>query len=104
MAYVGTDFDVATKGERQPYALDFVRDIADGDTLVSAIWTCEVVEGIDPNASSCISGPASVSGTKTFQFVILLVPGVRYRLTATVITAVGSTVVLYSHVTCEPEN
>jgi len=102
--YVGRDFDPSDRGESERYTFDFVNDLQGGDTIASVTWTCEVAaksEGADANAENHISGSADNAGTKTTQRVSGLLPGVVYLLTATVISTMGDTVSLWSHVECK---
>jgi hypothetical protein len=102
--YVGRDFDPSDTGESERYTLDFVNDLQVGDTIVSAIWTCEVAAksaGADSGAASRVDGAAVNSGTKTTQRITGMQPGVIYCLTATVVTTLQDTVSLWSHVECK---
>lgn len=104
MSYVGRDFPVADPDESRTYTLDFVNDIADGDTVIEAVWYCTVAddsEGADADASDHVAIPAGFAGTKTMQSVSGLLAGVKYILRAKVGTEAGETAVLYSHVLCE---
>lgn len=100
--YCGRDFDPADQSESEPYTLDFVNDLAAGETLTSATWTCAVApdsRAQDASASTRLSGSAATSGTQTSQRVVGLLPGVKYILRAVAVTNQGNTRVLYSHVT-----
>jgi len=102
--YVGRDFPPADPVEGRTYTLDFVNDIASGDTIVEAVWYCTVADdsdGADENSADHVALPATYEGTKTLQFVSGLVDGVKYILKAVVGTQAGETVSLYSHVPCE---
>lgn len=102
--YIGKDWLNAEPGEVESYTLDFTNDVnADaGEVVNSAVWTCEVVAGVDPNVSACLIGnPVITSPTATSQFFSSNVPGTTYRLRATAQTSMGQTLKLYSHVRCE---
>ena len=102
--YVGRDFDPSDTGESERYTLDFVNDLQPGDSIVAAVWTCEVAarsELPDDDAASHIIGAAGISGTKVTQRVSGLVPGVTYCLTAIATTSTGDAVSLWSHLECK---
>jgi hypothetical protein len=102
--YVGREFSPADSVESEDYTFDFVKDLADGETIVSASWTCSVAddsEGADENAADHVAAPPpTYDGTRTTQHVSGLVAGVKYVLQAVVQTSAGNTVSLWSHVTC----
>lgn len=103
--YVGRDFDPSDVGESELYCFDFVRDLQTGDTVTAAVWTCAVAaisEGTDAEASTRIDGDATFQGTKTFQRITGLQPGVIYRIQAIVSTQKGDEVSLWSHVESQP--
>jgi hypothetical protein len=105
--YVGRPFNHSDEGESEDYSFDFVKDLAEGETIVGVTWTCTVAadsEGADENAADHVAIPASYDGTITTQHVSGLVAGVKYVLQAVVETSAGNTVSLWSHVTCmEPQ-
>ena len=96
--YVGRDYDPSDTGEIEIYTLDFVNDLVNGETIASAVWTCTPIIGIDSNATSCVFGAATFSGTQTSQPFKNFVSGVYYQLLATVGTSLGNTKKLWSHV------
>ena len=98
--YVGKDFSPSDPGEEEPYTLNFRRDVADGETVATAAWTCSVADGVDDAAAGHIVGSPTNSGTKTTQRVEGLAAGVKYVLQAVVTTSAGNTVSLWSHVIC----
>jgi len=101
--YIGRDFDPAQPTEVERYSFDFINDLQAGDSISTAVWSCTVAaksETADPNAASCISGPAVYAGTKTTQRVSGLQAGCTYVLSAVVTTLGGDTVELWSHIEC----
>lgn len=103
--YVGRDFDPSDTPESEPYCFDFVKDLPDGDTITGAVWTCAVAaisEAVDATPASRLSGSATFQGTKTFQRVVGLQPGVTYRLQAVVTTQQGNSISLWAHVEATP--
>lgn len=105
--YVGRDFSPADEGESENYSFDFVKDLAEGETIVGSTWYCTVAEDSeapDEDAADHVAVPASYSGTLTTQHVSGLVAGVKYVLQAVVETSAGNTVSLWSYAPCgEPK-
>lgn len=105
--YVGREFSPSDEGESENYTFDFVKDLAESETIVGSTWYCTVAddsEGADEDAADHVSLPATYSGTQTTQHVSGLVAGVKYVLQAVVETSAGNTVSLWSYVKCmEPE-
>lgn len=101
--YVGRDFHEQDPGEQELLTFDFANDLDTEETVVSAVWTCEVMSSspvADASASSRIIGSASVSGQTTTQKVGTLVAGARYLIKAVATTSLGNTVSLWSHIAC----
>lgn len=101
--YVGRDFPPADAVESETYTFDFVRDLADGELIISATWYCTVAAGseaVDANAADHVAIAAEYQGTKTMQHISGLVADVKYVLQAVVGTDRGNTVSLWSHVVC----
>lgn len=106
------DFSPATPDETRDYAFDFVNDVADGETLASAIFTVEVaanetsaVADTDPVSrligsasidSSEISGTAVVASQRLWH----MVAGNRYRLICRTTTSRGQVLELYAYLWC----
>jgi len=101
-AYVGADWDDIDPGETILLGLNFADDVATGDSISSATWTCSVASGVDASPSSRISGGPLISGTLVQIMVTGMLPGVLYRLQAYATLASGQIVTLYSHVACTP--
>lgn len=102
--YVGQDFDAADPQESEVYSFDFVRDLAPGETIASAVWTCEVAPDspvADAGAATRLVGPPGNDGQVTMQRVAGLVDGVKYVLQAVVTSSLGNQVSLWSNVTCD---
>jgi hypothetical protein len=69
MPFAGT-FAPALVGEMKGFRIDFVNDIAAGDTLQSATATLECFYGSDPNAAGLVApGPPRISGTLVSQML-----------------------------------
>src|SRR5215831_17283278 len=101
--YVGRDFSPADVGEDEPYAFDFVKDLAAGEFITSATWHCTVADDSpldDPNAASCVTGDSVNSGSISSQRITGLIENVDYVLQAVVVTNLGNTKSLWAHVRC----
>ncbi len=101
--YVGRDFDPANSTESEVYSLDFVNDLASGETLssVSSVGLT-VFQGTDASPSSHLSGSSSISGTVVSQRLATLTSGVTYTLSFNVLTSQSNTITLFSRVACLP--
>lgn len=101
--YVGRDFDPANTTENEVYSLDFVNELATGETLSSVTTTSlTVFQGTDANPSSHLSGGSSITGSVVSQRITGLTAGVTYTLAFTVLTNMTNTITLFSRVACRP--
>ena len=103
--FAGRDFSPQENDESEVLELDFVNDMDSGETVTSSIWTLIVVAGIDPNPNSHLEGPSMPAvpkdgslQTATIQRVGGILPGVTYVTHAQVVTSLGNTRNLYSHI------
>ena len=80
------EIEVLTKG------VSFANALAVGETLASVTsLVVTVASGVDSAPSSrIVAGPAIVGANVTFQFGNSPVPGVKYIVTATVLTSLGN--------------
>lgn len=106
MAYVGQDFPDTNIGEAPDFAFNWATSpwFAPGETISSAVFTCALLSGTDPNPNGHISGSASISGYVTTQKVDFTNPALTangnvYRLECTITTSAGQTLILYAHTT-----
>jgi hypothetical protein len=88
------DFTPKRVGESEVLTVDYVDDLAPGETILSASWSMRVKAGSDPAASSMIQGTVTVTGTKVSQMVTAGVAGVLYEPLCTALTSLGQTVEL----------
>ncbi len=101
--YVGRDFDPANSTEDEVYSLDFVNELASGESLLSITSIdLTVFQGTDADPSSHLSGTPSISGTVVSQRLTSLTSGVTYTLAMTVLTNQTNTLTLFSRVACRP--
>src|SRR5690242_6777600 len=98
--FAGTDFRDANLEEEEPFAFNFVRDLAAGEQLSTTTWTISLIAGKDPDPNSHLIGQPRVQGTMSVQKIGGLMPGCRYLLVATVVTDKDNSKVMYSHVAC----
>lgn len=93
------EFDPADITESEFFGIDFVNDIAAGDSVLGVeSFTIELINGYDPNYLLRISGAPSNDGTLASCRISNLQPGCRYRLIATVSTALGNLITLWADV------
>lgn len=85
-------FSYKRTGETITLSFDFRKLLGSGETINSALWTCELVEGTDPSPSSMVSGNASISGTKVSQLITGGVDGNMYRMICTINTSTSQIV------------
>ena len=107
MPNAGDYLPYSTPGEVQPYSIDFGGQLPTGDAIVSVVGTLVVAEqarlgfgGSDPNPAANLVGSASFFGTVCTQTVGPLQANVVYRLTFSVVTTAGRTLINYAHICC----
>lgn len=92
------DFSDAEPTDTIVYTIDFVQDLAVGDSIATAAWQIIVSSGVDPLASAHTVGAPVIVGTEVRQTVGGLISGNYYVMRALVTTALGNKVSLFSHV------
>jgi len=112
MAYVGDFAPWHVPGETKPYSIDFTAPLAPSDTIASVTADLAVAPvqpqgftGTDPSPDTRLVGSPTFSGAVCTQLVGGampggLQPGVVYRLSFTVVTTGGRTLVSYAHILC----
>jgi len=102
--YAGRDFSPQESTESEVLGLDFVNDLQQSETLMSSVWQMWAVVGLDVK-SDHRQGPCtevvpkgSALKTMTVQRVGGLTPGVTYKVRAEVVTTLGNTISLWSHI------
>jgi hypothetical protein len=94
-------FDPCDPGETQPYSIEFALQLAPySDAIVSATATLQVELGVDPSASTRVSGSPYVTGTIVSQVIGNLQPGVVYRLLLVVSTTGGRVLDNWGFIPC----
>ena len=87
------DFAPKLVGATRAVVFEFLGELVAGETLSTATVTAAVYCGTDASPSSLISGSASASGTQVSQKLTGGVEGVIYKLTCTITTSAGNTLV-----------
>ena len=102
--YIGRDFSPQQQGESEVFGIDFVMDLNAGEVLQSSRWFLTVVDGADPNPGKHLQGPSKVVKplgseivTATIQRIGGVLPDVTYVVEAVVITSLGNTRSLWTH-------
>lgn len=105
--YVGNDFPDMSPTDLRRLTLDFVNDLDPvvPETIVSAIWSCEVPPELNPAltdgaSQSHVIGNETIYGTQIIQQIGGLVAGVIYRMRCVATTSAGAQPELYTHVRC----
>jgi hypothetical protein len=97
-----TDFAPRSIGERVIFSLDFALNLASGETITAATWTCTLQQGTDPGAAARISGGATFAGSVVQQLVDFtsgMSSGARYLLQCAATTSLGEVLIGFAHVT-----
>ena len=98
--YVGRTFDPAQPAETDFFGFDFVKDLEEGELILSATFALAVVSGTDNAVADRMVGDAKILDTKCSQKISGLVAGVNYRIEATVTTNEERVLKLWSHIEC----
>jgi hypothetical protein len=90
------DFSAKRVSEKVVLSVDFAdsKDLAVGETIVSAAWSNSVHAGNDPFPNAMISGAPTLAGTKILQLVIDGIAGTRYYPICTAQTSGGQVLIL----------
>lgn len=104
--YIGQDFFPFDSTESIVVGIDFVNDLAAGDTIDSATVTCTVADDSqvsDPDPQSRIAGgPFYPTNTQVTWRFASPVAGCKYLITVTATTTTGAEIITdYTHAPCE---
>jgi hypothetical protein len=83
--------------------VDFISQLGQGETILTAVCTCTVYTGVDANPSAMISGAATFSGTVVSQLVTGGVLGTIYEFLATVTTSLSQKIELAGYLAVIPD-
>lgn len=86
-------FSAKVPAEDEYFGFDFTQRLATGETISSASFAIAIAVGADAGVGSMLSGSAVIDVAIVKQLVVDGVAGVTYRLTATVVTSAGQTLV-----------
>lgn len=90
-------------GSTQTYTFDFTSLLASGETISTQVCTAAVYSGTDASPSAIISGSASASGAVVSQKITAGTEGVIYKVTCTITTSAGQTLVLVGYLAVTPD-
>ena len=107
MPYVGDDWENVDPTTVRPFTYDFSNRIPTDDAIASATWTLEVAPlplypGADSTPASKLSAPSVAVKTVTTWGGPDFVAGVRYRLTAFIVSQQGINDDLFSYISVDP--
>ena len=85
-------FSSKRDGETVAYGFDFQKVLATGETISTATFSSELVEGTDPSPGTMISGSATISGTKVTQLITGGVDDAIYRIVCEITTSLSQTI------------
>lgn len=77
---------------REFFTVDFLRNLAAGDSILSATCTASVLTGTDATPANILLNSPIINGTNVSQEIQGGVLGVRYLLTFTATTLLGETI------------
>lgn len=83
-------FDPRHPAESEPLGFGFAARLATGETIVSAVFTIEVVEGVDPSPGDLLAGSPTTTTTGAFQRITGGVDGCTYKLTCVATTSASN--------------
>jgi hypothetical protein len=83
--------------------VDFISQLGPGEVILTAVCTCSVYTGVDPNPSAMISGAATFAGSVVSQLVIGGILGTIYEFLATVTTNLGQKIELAGYLAVIPD-
>lgn len=94
-------FSTRHPGESEPLGFDFTARLASGETVDSGTVTAAVVDGTDPDVGTLFTGAASINAGIILRRMEGGVDGVTYKITASVVTSLGNTLIACATVRVE---
>ncbi len=93
---MGSTVTLPTKltGETLPARVNFLSQLAVGETVSSVVCTASVLSGTDASPSSIISGSGTLSANVFTQILTAGTAGVTYLLTFTATTSASNIIVI----------
>ena len=101
--YSGYDFSPTSPSSSESYTFDLSDALASGDSVVSATFSLQVMFGNDPNPNSHLVGSAVISGTSVSQMIEGLLPKTSYCVSCVYVTASGQTRQTSAGLPCLPD-
>ena len=80
--------------ENELFTFDFSPILADTETILTAVCTVQVKDGVDPSPDSIKSGSPGIAGDLVTQRVLGGLSGITYRLEMTITTSLANTYTL----------
>lgn len=80
--------------EVEVFSVDFANQLAAGETILSADWSNEVVDGADPDFGEMFQGVSAISGSISSQLIGAGVRGASYAPICVATTSAGQVLVL----------
>ena len=80
--------------EKVPVLFDYTLQLAEGETITTAVVAVTVELGTDAAPAAMLSGGTAIAGAKITQWLIGGINGVLYHLRCTATTSTGATLVL----------
>ena len=88
------DFTPMRVAEKEIFTVDYVDQLAIGETIVSAVWSSTEPTGTDSSPNSTIYGSPTISGSKVSQLIRPNFADVVYYPICTAQTSLGQTLIL----------
>jgi hypothetical protein len=104
MSYVGSDFSTTDDVESEVYGLNFAPIMGGGETIATVTSYLVAISGTDPDAATRLVGSPTINELVVSQMAGPLLANCTYRIGFTILTSLGMTKNLYSHVTCLAPN
>ena len=96
--YVGQSFQPMSPDENEVFGINFVNDLAAGESIVSVTaFNISVKQGTDATPTTHLVGVPSFVGTTVVQRISGVLNGVEYILEAVIFTTAGNTRSLFSY-------
>jgi len=79
--------------ESELFTFDFTQVLTAAETILTAVCTVIVMNGVDPNPSAILQSTAIIANKTASQRVVAGLAEVTYRLEMTITTSLGNTYV-----------
>lgn len=99
--YCGQDMPTASPSDDANYTIDFINDVQEGQTVISAAPYLTVISGVDATAGNHLIGGSTIDGKFVIQRIRSLNAGVIYAYGAVVVDSTGAQIDLYTRIPCQ---